>query len=86
MVASADRRSSVVLEIENGGVPNEVTVVSPTTTERRRMSAGERQTVAVPMTQGTADVRLQSAAGFRWSDVKGGADRRYLGVRVRMLD
>jgi hypothetical protein len=85
-VAAPDARSSAVLEIENGGVPNEVTVVSPTTTERRRLAAGERQTVAVPMTQGTVDVRLQSAAGFRWADVKGGADRRYLGVRVRMLD
>jgi hypothetical protein len=85
-VASADARPSVVIEIENGGVPNDVTVVSPTATERRRLSAGERQTVAVMMTKGTADVRLHSAAGFRWSDVKGGADRRYLGVRVRMLD
>jgi hypothetical protein len=54
--------------------------------ERRRMTPGERQVVTVPVVQGQADVELRSGSGFRWSDVRGGEDRRYLGVRVRILE
>ncbi len=85
-IGAADTRPSVTLEIENGGVENEISVMSSAAIERRRMTPGERQVVTVPVVQGQADVELRSGSGFRWSDVRGGEDRRYLGVRVRILE
>jgi hypothetical protein len=53
--------------------------------ERRRVVPAERFTAEVPLMDGTSDVWIRSYEGFRYADIVGGEDRRWLGVRVRVF-
>jgi hypothetical protein len=84
---AADRgRQTVALELINGETANDLAIDLGTRRWRLRLEAIESRTIQVALTrEGTALVRLTSPAGFRPSDDGTNADRRYLGVRVRVL-
>jgi hypothetical protein len=82
----ADTPPLAPLLLKNGGAANTVTLESGKWREEISMAPGEERRVDVPAPSGAALVRMQSAGGFRPSDVNPASrDTRYLGVFVRIL-
>jgi hypothetical protein len=85
-LAAERGRQTVALELINGEAANDLAIDLGTRQWRLRLEATESRTIQVALTrEGTALVRLTSPAGFRPSDDGTNEDRRYLGVRVRVL-
>jgi len=76
----------VVLRLQNGATPNEITLTVDGREETHALgSSGERH-VLVPATEPGAPVRIhvRSPAGFRPSDIGPSDDRRFLGVWIEI--
>jgi hypothetical protein len=79
VVVAAGGSGRVVLALANGAVANDVAVND----ERLSLAPGETRDVVLSIpASGTVPVHIQSAAGFRPSDISSSQDHRYLGVRV----
>jgi hypothetical protein len=86
-IAAGRDRTNVTLEIENGLAANDVTVAWNGREERLAFGPGQTRRVRLDFPRGgTAAVRLTSRAGFRPADDGTSEDRRYLGVRARLLE
>jgi hypothetical protein len=75
------------LALTNGDAANVLKLEWGSRRETLTLAAAESRTIGVDVTrEGSALVRLTSPSGFRPSDDGASEDRRYLGVRVRILE
>ncbi len=80
-------RPSLGLALANGEAANDLRVEWGSHRERLSLAAAESHTIRVDLTRGGSRfVRLTSSSGYRPSDDGVSEDRRYLGVRVRILE
>lgn len=76
-----------VLQVQNGGAPNTVTIQVSGWQEVMTMAAGEVRAVTLPAADALASwpISITSSSGFRPSDTAG-QDARFLGVWMQMLN
>ncbi len=83
VVSTTGGASGAPMTLRNGASPNVITIAAGTERHDLDLAPSESRVIQVPLNaDGSADVTINAAKGFRPSDISTSADRRFLGVWV----